>query len=322
MSLPERERSYEYAVNVAYVSTGSGYTDRRKLIYGFQGGMRAWTNNPYTMVGSCDASTYGYPGPDWSDYNDVIAGSSFSWMILENPVFGWQLLISMMSNNYYWYLGFSPAAGFTGGNTTTRPTATDEKNLADVYAFWSGSQAEDVRMNLIHAIDGSFDILLPIKCDVGSCQQVLCMAKFEDTPSGWTYPWLATSDHATTAVWPDIDNVDHGWQEATRWFGQVDASQSIEANLCAEVVSSLRVSQAYTAPNDISGRHQMFPNDVVSITSGAYGIHGRLPDVYAVPGDLVTGDSIEEDATNPGFTWMVFGNYAFPWNGSALVTTP
>jgi hypothetical protein len=68
--------------------------------------------------------------------------------------------------------------------------------------------------------------------------------------------------------------------------------------------------------NVISGKFSMGSIWVVSESSSARGIKGRIPDVYFVPSVLPTGATLENDPYNPQRKWAVFGNIAVPWDGS------
>jgi hypothetical protein len=87
----------------------------------------------WTVVRSCDGTSISATDL-WSDWSKIVNGGGFvSWITLRRSLDGVQLTIypNVVGGwlEIAWYA--SPAAGFTGGNTSgTRPTATDEITCA------------------------------------------------------------------------------------------------------------------------------------------------------------------------------------------------
>lgn len=323
MSLPELERSYELVTNLWYPTTGVGYTDRRILTYSIFWHLTNFTNSPWTMVASSNGSTAGWPGPGWSSYLSVVSGTNRSWVVLEN-VFGAQILLSKTTTQYNMDIWFSPDGSFSGGATNAEPTG-NATEIATSYDFWSGTGGNNIRLSFIHAIDGTFDIFLPLLTYNGVCGwSPVLFAKLEDTPPEWELPYLAYCGvQAYTTLHPaQEDGYGDNWQEDERWFGFKAAGgvTPFAGKLTSEVWDNQLPNTAINSPNEISGKWQLLP---LAFCGGAdaYGIQGRLPDIYAVSGQLVTGDSIEEDPNTPAWQWMTVGHYALPWNGSPMITT-
>jgi len=324
MPLPELERSYEWIENAWYPTSGSGVTDRKRLAFALYSLLTGWTSNPWAIVASANTSSAGWPGPGWSSYLDVDYPES--WFVAEN-VFGVQLC--------YWYdaasdatVYLSPDGSFSGGAVGSPPlTGANYSTLLNSgYSYWNSSSGLDCRVNAIHSTDGKFDIFLPLRTGSNKCEWCIAVNKFEDAASGWALPWLGYCNPAngTGYGWPRAeDGYGFNWQETENWqgFKASGGDSPFSAVIGCDVWDSYMAMENAISVNEISGRWQMFPLAAIGNTVGGYGVFGRLPDVYQVSSGFVTGDSIELDPTNPGYTWMVFGNYAFPWTGNPLLVT-
>lgn len=320
-SLPKLEREYEFVTNWLHSSTGNAYTDRRYLLLKVHDVLTGYSNSPWTAVATSNNSSAGWPGPGWNSVSDVV---QYSWVVLEN-VSGVQVCL-YMKYQYAVDIYFSPDGSFSGGSTGANPplTSANYRTTNDSYCFWAGTTSQNVRLNFIHAIDGTFDIFFSVlTANQFAHWSPVLAAKFEETSEGWNLPWAAFSDDQASADdWPD-SNIGWGWQEGLYWraFKDTGGDTPFDGMLSGEVVSSDRPNQAWLVANEISGAWQMFPLQFVSGTAGAYGFHGRLPDVYAVSEALTTGTFLETDIANPSYKWIVFGDYVFPWNGSPVILT-
>ena len=134
-SVDETNRTIMFAIKTGLIATydGSGV-----------GGAGAWS-----VVGSCDSLAAGIDAVDrWVDRLDLVWGTgAHSWIVLKQTGIsatdqGFQLLIDLrrtfsQSENCSMYISYS--AGFTGGSTTARPTATDETTILDDTRWGGGT---------------------------------------------------------------------------------------------------------------------------------------------------------------------------------------
>ena len=96
-------------------------------------------NSVWTVVGSSDGSTAGMDGVDrWtttftpSKLVRASAGSAHSWIVLRNTASGWQICLDMnnTANTSMGIIFARNSAGFTGGSTTSRPTASANEEIS------------------------------------------------------------------------------------------------------------------------------------------------------------------------------------------------
>ncbi len=118
--------------------------------------------NAWTVVGSCDSTQYAMDGTDYLiDYTNMVSGTgNHSWFVLRNAALGAGsgLEICIAHENQTSYdneltIAYSWSAGFTGGATDARPTATDEFQTHDAVVFLPTGATRFV-INRLFSTDG------------------------------------------------------------------------------------------------------------------------------------------------------------------------
>lgn len=100
-----------------------------------------YSNGTQTMFGWKEFMKLTAPfGPGWSiksssngttfGVGDNIASAitfgNSGWFVLDDPAHNREILVQRGTTDLVWWISYSKSAGFTGGNATTRPTASDE----------------------------------------------------------------------------------------------------------------------------------------------------------------------------------------------------
>src|SRR5581483_5704779 len=177
MALPTLIKSYQFHVNQAYPANGSAIADNRALLLGARDGLKGngsgWTDsngstttptNCWTTRYSCDSVTAGTAGDGvdrWTGQSALVWGNAgtqvHSWHVFRQDALGtFDLLLSLeggTANGNIMTAAVSPSAGFTGGTTTTRPTATDEIVLLNNTNWNFGTDSSAV-LNVVSSTDG------------------------------------------------------------------------------------------------------------------------------------------------------------------------
>lgn len=122
--------------------------------------------NAWTVVGSCDSTQFAMDTTDYLvDYADCIsAAGNHSWIVLKNAALGagtgLELCLDFTDDTSYYReltIAFSWSAGFTGGATDARPTATDEVEVWNKsYATWPTTDTNGTQpiINRLFSTDG------------------------------------------------------------------------------------------------------------------------------------------------------------------------
>lgn len=325
MAIPIHELSYEYELNHLILQSGGEGTDRKNAMLHFYNTVTGFSN-PWTVVASSDAVTAGWPGPGWQTISDLVySAGAHSWVVYETS-HGSQICMEFGSLAYWIKIYFSPDGSFTGGSTTAAPlSGANYRTVIENQSYiFNGSTSRDMRLNVIKATDDGLLLWICVPTYLAFSGWMFVYAEIKDPVPGLDLPYVCHSYQSLISEIPDNASND-AWEETAYWYGYKEAGASslaIDGHLSGINFDNVRPSDRFTSVNDLTGKHMMWPMNYVSRTTGTRGIHGRIPDIYAVSTSIFnSGDTIEDDTENPAFQWAVFGDYAFPWGGVAPILT-
>jgi len=329
MALPTIELTWRFKLNTAVTSQGSMLATNRRLLRTEKDGMVSATGygtapgNLFTVRYACNGTTAGTAGDGvdrWAADSDLVwanAGTAHSWIVLRQAqvASAFEVLISCESasgtgNNRV--IVISPSAGFTGGSTTARPTATDEIIL------FSGSHglAADgtAKLQQMMSHDGKAYTCM---CFTGGALRYVFMIGVPKNPvTGWTNPsWFyagvssaALDGNALcTTASPLVRGRANGLPMAL-WMTS-EGYLSTSAHMAA---------QRLTGANAISGEFPLFPVGLASETSGCEGRHGQIYDLFWGITSNADGDTYPNDATRQ---LVQIGDLVFPNDGTTWQLT-
>lgn len=345
MPLSALEKVWQFDVNRTQAATGAVLTTSRQLWRGIKNRLIAFPILPWTVRYSCDSVAAGTVGDGvdrWAaDTNLVWASADASgvrsWIVLRNTD-GVEILIECRNPTITVGKGLrivmSPAAHFTGGSTTTRPTATDEMVILNGdsptpggpgmgNANHSGDRA--YAYHLLHSTDGL--VTMVVICHAGNATGFWYFGRASQPVTGWTMPVLGAvwgDDGIPPIAGPSIDIMHMGTlSDATNphaLIRQGSTNGKIYATCEAFGTGSLGTSsptiREILVANEISGTWQLPRIGLASRATGVRGVHGRLFDVSWAPEVRQTGEGYPNDGTR---TRMTFGDILIPWNGSVAV---
>ena len=284
----------------------------------------------WTVVGSCDGSTYGMDAVDrWIDYGDLVYGSNRSWIVLQQSGMGAsfaQLCLFTTSNTNYTTLNvyWSEDVAFTGGDTTTAPDASGKLTLCNDNDAWIGyassGNTTNYQINVYKTSDGSCSRVV-----LGRVQGPYLL-------SGWILDtiknpvsWL---DH--TSVVGITDGGSNAWQRRQLFndFGgsplYVHAATPGWMN-CGLAIPGMYESGYFKPICDhtiyqsagLGGRFAVCPVGIRSISTLAMGPVGDMYDFYAVPAALTDGQSLLDGNGNDHY-FHVAGDWVIGDDGTSV----
>lgn len=285
----------------------------------------------WTCAGSQTASAGGMDGVDrWVTDGDLKWGSSPT-----DPVMGWialrlpaaagpgvhlDTLIHLsatsvggaLSSDLSWYWGFGGA--YVGGSSTVRPTYAGGVELVDqVTAPWrdNGSIDFDGVLTTVHSTDG-----LSQRFFVLAANRVVAFLAIEalaGAPVGWTHPRVV----ARTAGPPAYTTLTASTRGSLFHEGVwVPTYWAVEG--CAGGALNDLVRYANQIVGGPAHEYAISPVGLSCVAPGRAGRYGELVDLYGAPAHLPTGFGLPSGAPA---TWVKFGDFFFPWDGSAVETT-
>ena len=310
MSLPTLEKTWQYSVNQQIASTSTVNGDCQTQIYRIKQALISFASNPWTVVSSSNTSTSGasdlWVGPS------SIQGNSFSphsWIVLQQTgVFGgpMQICLDMNSSQYYQMsLVMSSSAGFTGGTTSARPTATDEFMVLNQSTWTNSSSSSSVLHALMSSDGASTRIILSTG---GIIRTVMFFDTLMDTSIAQRASIALIHNNGSSLVHSDVySSAKFGTRNGTINCLSYVGSESYNSNLVATANSG--------SVSTVTGAYPITPLSLHTETTGSRGRLGRLVDVWFGSSGCPSGSSYPTVPDDKEF--VQFGPFVFPWNGTA-----
>lgn len=381
MSLPTLEKTWIFNVNNAQGALGTGTLSNRQILFQIKqaliGSLGSWTNasggsiaSPstllWTVAYSCDSSTAGTAGDGvdrWTAATNLVTASgAHSWIVLKNTHVdqggNFQVCIDLPNTDGTQGFGFaaiivSRTAGFTGGTTSSRPTATDEFVLNPTLSVASLSAVPMGQFSIggygytLHYLMSSDGFIHRILITNGSiCQVFLGFGQSADvdwTPNvvvfhaacGFVTDGLSHTFgpydgplYAGYGVSPKQNGVRPQWNSpiVSYWgCAGLIANGGFQMSMSARgfgntYINNVPVMQHYinsigTQPNALSNDYLIEPVGLTADSSTAYpGRHGNATDLWW--SNAPAGSTYPASGT-PQFAQL--GSLMVPWNGSSPV---
>lgn len=304
---------------------------------GVKGGPGAWT-----VVGSCDGTTYGMDGVDrLTDYTKFIAHATtaHSWIILQQPAMGlapgyYQLLIDLkVASHSYANFAVSFSVGFSGGTTIVRPTASDEATWLNTNHTSSNLYAPyTVGVNCVKSTDGEvtrvfFSQAGAVDSSLWPPTVLLLMEKAKDPVSWWANPCVfAVGYPYSYAVWQWYS---HGSSTAVEPLKARVGTTPITARFTAEGtgISGIGpggfyygwiINKAPLQRPDFNGEWVVSPAGIISCSTVMRGRLGEFFDLWLAPQSMPLGEYIA--STGGGERQFInLYNMIVPWDGTHLM---
>lgn len=322
MILPTLEKTWQYNVNILGTTSGTDKGDADFITLAIKNALLAFGLFPWVVVGSSNSVAFNMAGTDlWTTGADLVRDNAapHSWIVLKQPAINANTSICIdfdHSSAKRVSLIFSPAAGFTGGSTSARPTATDEKIMIvrDFwFGNWAGSSGFPLRAHLWESTDGECTRL--ITADDNQVKGFWLIDKPGDPVAGWSNPaiCMATADKGTneTLKYSNWFNITPGPIGAEGPITDMPLRLTVESQLAWPYPN---VPSVLIEPSQEVGICPigLFHN----VTVGQRGRHGHIFDFWSTSSIPITGDSFPDDDSHE---FMIFDDFVLPWNGTNII---
>lgn len=195
------------------------------------------------------------------------------------------------SGSMYW----SPAAGFTGGSTTARPTATDEQEISSTTNLYATSNG-DYNVHLWTCTDpGREAVRLAVICSATAAGPValFSLEKASSAPAAWSPPVLAiwaggASAFGDRTVWTGT-----GWQ----------------ARVGVNNRQVLAIGDTAPIANDLDGDVLVVPAGLNQATDGRLGF---ADDFHFIRDTFTSYDTLSDTRGTLG--WIALDEVVWPWD--------
>lgn len=329
MTLPSLSKTWQFIPNYAVAATGTALGTNRTILKAFKDFLTTtsnWVNNAnasttpsnmWTVRYSCDSVAAGTVGDGvdrWDSITDLIwanAASAHSWIVLRNTAIGSTAEILISCENAHVYganltVAMSASAGFTGGTTTTRPTATDEIVVLSNGA-WGGVQASDasVKLHAMKSTDGECWRLFC--CNGGQANTSWLIGKaMAFNESAWTNRMVMYAQGAAA----NTNTLTNALLNTAANFNGRGAS-SMTMYLAGMAYAGAQANANITSANDLSSAWPFMPQQLVSATASNRGMHGYICDTWY--GSTAVSAGSTYPATGTQHQFVQFGVLIFPW---------
>jgi hypothetical protein len=319
MALPALVKTWQHNVNQAIAAQGTVLATDRLAWRTLKNSLIGFASNPWTVRGSSNSSAAAMDQVDrWvTDANLVWASGAHSWIVLRQTgiATNYELCIDLNSGtNGTGTIATSPAAGFTGGTVTARPTATDENVLISTNTIGgvnSTSTDNNVKLSVQQSTDGQCT-----RAQMWS-QNIQTMLMVLDKPAnpvtGWTNPSFSVSLGAFIASVGTLTNLVTTPVAKGKGASAMTLAMTLEGQATAGSLQTL-----LTSANDLSGSWPFLPIGMYSATALNRGRHGSFFDLWFGSSAVSNADTYPNDTSRQ---FAQLGALIFPWNGTTPLTT-
>ncbi len=331
MSLPTLAQSWYFRGNFAIAATGTAINTNRTILKWIVDTLTSTSNwvdgngasatpaNPMTVRYSCDSVTAGTVGDGvnrWAAISNLVwntEGSAHSWIVLRFAD-GSQLLLACQAAavtgiNLAIYL--SPSAGFTGGTTTARPTATDQIAVLPSTTWTFLTTDASVKVHMLLSVDGNN--IRFVLASGGQASIAWIIGKSTVFDLSWTTPHvgvaLSASLGSNAITTSTINN-------AAAFKGR--AASAADFYLATMSFGGGLACSLLTSADDQSGAWPFLGQQLISTTAANRGAKGYLVDVWYGSTTVASGSSYPNSPPADQHQFAQFGVLILPWFKSAV----
>lgn len=333
MTLPTLSKTWIFKTNIIIPTTGSAITDIQQMHYQIKKALTTasgWTDAsgnavtnsyPWTVVASCGVSggTYTADATDrWASYANVNQdGTHLAWIVLQqaqvNP--NYQIAYGCVpSSNYGMNMAGSFSVGYSAPwSTTAFPTApSDAYTSTATTGYGSGNTVFDSVLHIMMSTDGQCTrVILMVS---NACRVFWVFDKPKSPVTGWTNPAIilmpqnsSSTDMATISRLTNANSYVNGYNGGL-----------MTMYVTTEFYGSGAIGTQIITWNQISSEWPATPAGLLSVTSGKYGRHGELYDIWFSSVMLAAGDTFPATGAR---NMVYIPNLILPWNTTDCLTT-
>lgn len=362
MAYPTIQRTWQYQVNVVVAAGGTQLITAQTIwrtLKDILKGSGTWTNRNgetvaslanWTVSGSSNAGTAGMDGVDrWTNNAALVwadSGEARSWIVLRQPGIHAQSEILFALEGFVSAVpeaattAASPSVGYTGGSTTSRPTATDAIGMTSGLNSASPGLVPNTNVGVVlHVMKSS---------DGAATRVITCRSGFSTTfwgwerpihsVDGWTVPYVgwtlgnSGSPSSSLLTYVEMAKQTSGTGGSCSRINGLAPDSALGAGSRAALPFSTECIGSATSTsidpigdrmglNDLSSKYPITPVGLDRSNTSYASVRGR----HAWMSDLWFGsDAVVDGSTYPldsSKQFAQFGVVIVPWNGTVPVMT-
>lgn len=318
MALPTVQKDWQFDLDRVIESQASGTAQAAEIFLAIKAALVGFELEPWIVVGSSDGTDAGMDEVDRLEVAADIVNSTgaHSWIVLEQPATGIQIVLDWNNNTgkYLCTRKLSVSGGFTGGDTSNRPTASDEAPLSSVWSWCGGNTTGRRRIHVLHSEDGKLTYIFQLYRGLVATFGIIGEAG--DPVTGWTYPYVCLFD-GIDALNDGYSKVDfllnfgttfagyHGAAMVMQMTGEGTGLDTGDTRLLTDVA---KYHEEYAEDEDVP-QALLLEMGLMSYTTGRRGHHGKLTDFWRTNTGIPSG-SVFRDQDR---AFAVLGGWVVPW---------
>lgn len=328
MALPTVQKTWQISANNRLTSDTMNNM-WRKMMRAIKNVLIGFPTNAPQVVACSDSTVVAdyWDGVDrWDSDTDIVwalAGNPHSWIVLER-IDGAQIVLDC--NETSWnqaFVGFSPGGLYTGGDNTTRPTATDECNSTQ----WSQTGIATDYWCFAYTSNYDGDAVIHGWCSTDGLIQRIAI--FRDGYNLGLWRFEVMQDAPTGLLKPIFASLRINTSSPPSFAGDITTPSAMHDHQQGQFYANSLIANIYTStfddpewpsndygqtPNQIDGTLPLTELSLVSSTVGARGWKGSCIDVW-----LTSYVSVQNGATFPANpltrNFVCVGALVLPWTG-------
>ncbi len=310
MPMQTPAKTWQFDLNNALSAPGSNELTIDGLWLAIKNALLGFASNPWTVVASSDASSTA-SSDLWSGASKLNHSSgAHSWIVLKQTGMAagnFQLCIDLNSSTAYsGSIYISHDAGFTGGTTSARPTATDEQAVVSSTTLINIATDSATRWSVMQTDDGTSTRII-----VAAAGTIRLLAAFE-TPINAVAAW----NDPAVVLWLASTVTNHELFTSFSWKGRINGTNANLVTLAEGANAGIGPNDSVwgNIPNEVSGEWPQWPLGLACNTVGVRGRHAALADLWSGTFAVSTGDTYPVSASD----FIQVSYLILPWDGGAF----
>lgn len=327
MPLPTIEKTWQIYSNVPYGPGmyGSDYSGRA-MLWKLKELLKGMALMPWEVVLSCDGTNPPSASDTWTLPTSTYMkwsgseGTAHSWIVLKQPgIFAnFQICISLWgtaTQTFRWYVYVSPFAGFSGGSTTSDPTASDRVTVATGSFYGISSTDRNGFFNVWQSNDGQVTRVV-VNNGVASATGFHEISKPKSPVNGWNSAWttcFAGAYNDTVMAATQYLNGGVAFDGSYPSGGYYASDRGLYVLPCEMWVNNTGVQRLTGVADELNGDQALMSTWLTGTSFGHRGVKkAELYDIWWHTGGFQE-ETIPGDLTRQ---FVAFGDLVLPWDGS------
>jgi hypothetical protein len=330
MALPTLDKSWIFKTNILLPTTGAAVADHQQLLLAIKQALTVatgWTDStgatvvnayPWTVSASSNG-TVADTNDNWNSTSDLVYGANISWIVLRQAQINakYEICLSRGPTNYYYYVNTYVSHNFgfdlTGLLTTTPPTATDRiQHHSTGYITGVTSATADYSMTVAMSTDGQCRRVMIYTAS--NFRTLWIWDKPKNPVTGWLNPSICLMQSNGGTLVPSAYTELTDYAQISSWIKGLGTW----LYTTTEFYGTAALGENLAYPNQVTGEWQLDPLGLASASSGRYGRHGEIFDLWYTSTALTQGVSLPSSSNRQ---FMVLPYLVHPWNRSVLIPT-